>query len=151
MIDKEIKRYRKFQKKYIKELVKLAKADRGFDWSFMVDILLHMLKGRLTYYKNGDNVWQSEESLNEIVMSLEEAIRLLEYAYDDSNFSFDDVKEYFANLIDNPTPKENGVIDLFETCPKHTKEEYKEMAEKENNAWIEAFNYIGKYIRYWWD
>ena len=151
MSGKEKRRYRKFRKKYRRELLKLAKADRCWDWGFMVDILLHMLKGRLTFYKNGDNVWQSEESLTEVISTLEEAIRLLEYAYDDSNFMFHDVKEYFAKWIDNPITKEKNSIKVFESSPKHTTEEYKEMAEKENSAWIEAFNYIGKYIRYWWD
>lgn len=141
MISKELKRYRKFQKRYLKQLIKLAKADRCWDWSYMYDILLHMLKGRLEYYNNGDNVWQAEDSLKEIIQSLTKAIELLEYAYDDTNFMFEDIIIYFEN---------NEHID-YSKVPSHTRDEYIEMHSKQQKAYEDAFKYIGEHIRGWWD
>lgn len=119
--------YRKAHKKYIKELVKLVKEDGEFEWGYITDVLLLMLRRRLEYFDKGHNVWQAEECRTKAVETLREAIDKLTRAIE-SEWDF-------------PEKPEGGWTD--EVLAKYNEENQK--------MWDEAFLAISGNIRLWWD
>ena len=73
---KEMREYWKIYKKHRKTMIKLAKADRDFDYDFLHDLVVTKIKHMHEYYSAGNNVCQSEESLNHILETLKHAIDL---------------------------------------------------------------------------
>lgn len=144
MKSKEYKRFLKAEKKYKKALIKyIKKEEHSYDSYQFPAIIMMMLKRRLEYYTQGDNVWQSEDSQKLVIKSLEKAISLGEYALDDYNFYYEDDKEYFKK-------KTYESLD-FKDYPHHTIEEKYEMLEKERTAYKQWFVYIAEHLNEWWD
>jgi hypothetical protein len=73
---KEMRAYHKMHRKHRRELMKLAKEDREYDWSYLHDIVMTKIRHMYEYYEAGNNVWQSEESLNKVLSTLKEVIDL---------------------------------------------------------------------------
>ena len=73
---KEMRAYYKMHRKHRKELIKLAKEDKEWDWSYFHTIVMAKINHMYEYYKAGNNVWQSEESLNKVLSTLKEVIDL---------------------------------------------------------------------------
>jgi hypothetical protein len=73
---KEMRAYHKMHRKHRRELIKLAKEDREYDWSYLHDIVMTKIRHMYEYYEAGNNVWQSEESLNKVLSTLKEVIDL---------------------------------------------------------------------------
>lgn len=144
MMSKEYKRFLKAEKRYKKALIKyIKKEENSFDSYQIPVILMMMLKRRLEYYTQGDNVWQSEDSQKLVIQSLEKAVSLGKYAMDENNFRFEDEKEYLKK-------KEHGPL-KFQDYPYHTLEEKYEMLEKERTAYKQWFVYIAEHLNEWWD
>ena len=124
---KDLRNYRRAHKKYLKELVKLAKEDRGFAWGYITDMLLLMMRYRLDYYSKGENVWQADESRIEIIDTLRGAI----------------------DKLTNAVESEHD----FPECTKGgwTEEALAKYNEDNQKIWDEAFLAISKNIRLWWD
>lgn len=75
---KEMRAYRKTHRRHRKELIKLAKQDRDFDYGWLYDFTIMKIKHMYEYFSEGNNVWQSEESLNEILAQLKHVLELHE-------------------------------------------------------------------------
>lgn len=144
MMSKEYKRFLKAEKRYKKALIKyIKKEENSFDSYQIPVILLEMLKRRLEYFQNGDNVWSCEDYRNKAIKSLSKAIQLGEYVMNENNFRFEDEKEYLKK-------KDHGPL-KFQDYPYHTLEEKYEMLEKERTAYKQWFVYIAEHLNEWWD
>ena len=75
---KEMRAYRKMYHRHRKELVQLAKQDRDFDWGWLYEFTIMKIKHMYEYFSEGNNVCQSEESLNEILSQLKHVLNLNE-------------------------------------------------------------------------
>ena len=74
--DKEMRKYWKMHKAHRKAMIKLAKADRDWDFDFMHELVVTKIKHMYEYYSAGYNICQSEESLDRILATLGHAIEL---------------------------------------------------------------------------
>ena len=71
---KEMREYTKMYKRHRKTMIKLAKADRDFDYDFLHDLVVTKIKHMYEYYSAGHNVWQSDETLRQVLETLGHAI-----------------------------------------------------------------------------
>ena len=88
------------------------------------------------YYKNGNNVWQSDESRLEIVEQLKEVLDIF-----DEIEKLDNCDTYYDYR------KQTSYYIISDTKKLDVKEYYK----YEDELYIKLYSTIGKYIRYWWD
>jgi hypothetical protein len=75
---KEMREYTKMYKRHRKTMIKLAKADRDWDYGYLHDLVVAKIKHMYEYYCAGNNIFQSEESLNHILETLAHTIDLAE-------------------------------------------------------------------------
>ncbi len=121
-----IRRYRKAQKKYEKQLIRYIKEEeKPYDWFSIVEILIKMIKRRLDYYSCGDNVWQTDETRDPTVETLKTAYRL----------------GMEAVARDDMTPDMNG----------WTTEDFIVNEKEIQEAYVKFFSYIAANMRSWWD
>lgn len=69
-------KYRKMQRKHTKELVKVAKKTKDFDYGYFHDLVMKQIHNMYEMYGDRDVVWQVDESRLEIVGQLKEIIDL---------------------------------------------------------------------------
>ena len=120
---KEMRAYRKMHRKHRKELIKLAKEDREWDWGYFHDIVMTKIRHMYEYYEAGNNVWQSEESLNKVLSTLKEVI--------DLDKKWDGVWEEYVQ-----SEEPNRLLKYYEDQEKIAKELYDK---------------IGTNLFWWWD
>lgn len=121
-----IRRYRKAQKKYEKQLIRYIKEEeKPYDWFSIVEILIKMIKRRLDYYSCGDNVWQTDESREPIIETLKIAYYL----------------GMEAVARDDLTPNTKG----------WTTEDFVADDKEVENAYVKFFSYVVENMRSWWD
>lgn len=90
---KEMQHYRKMRRRHKKELVKLAKETREFDWGWLHQMVVMQIKHMHEYYSAGDNVWQIDESRNKIVEQLQQTLEIqAEIEKNDEDFSLNSLK-----------------------------------------------------------
>ena len=133
---KDKKIYNKMYKSHRKELIKHAKNTKEWDWSYLQDSVLMQIKHMYEYYKNGNNVWQSDESRLEIVEQLKEVLDIF-----DEIEKLDNCDTYYDYR------KQTSYYIISDTKKLDVKEYYK----YEDELYIKLYSTIGKYIRYWWD
>ena len=83
---KEMRAYRKMHRRHKRELVKLAKTIREWDYGWLYDSTIMQIRHMYEYYTAGNNVWQSDESLLPLIDSLKYVLNLdneLEHLWDD--------------------------------------------------------------------
>lgn len=124
LFNKEMRAYNKMHRKHRKELIKLAKEDREWDWSYFHTIVMTKIKHMYEYYRAGNNVWQCEESLNKVLSTLKEVI---------------DLNEEWDNLWENCYDKENARVSILE------------YRDKEEKIVKELYKKIGENMMWWWD
>ena len=120
---KEMRAYRKMHRKHRKELIKLAKEDREWDWGYFHSIVMAKIRHMYEYYEAGNNVWQSEESLNKVLSTLKEVI--------DLDKKWDGVWEEYVQ-----SEEPNRLLKYYEDQEKIAKELYE---------------CIGTNMFWWWD
>ena len=124
-IDRKEKRaYRKMYKKHRKEMIKLAKEDRDFDWSYLHELVITKIKHMYEYYDKGNNVMQTDETRIPICVSLNHILQLqdeIDHLYDDENYI------------------------------NYTVEEAVSLYEKESELYKSIYKFIGEHIEEWWD
>ena len=124
-IDRKEKRaYRKMYKKHRKEMIKLAKEDRDFDWSYLHELVIAKIKHMYEYYSTGNNVMQTDETRIPICVSLNHILQLqneIDHLYDDENYI------------------------------NYTVEEAVSLYEKESELYKSIYKFIGEHIEEWWD
>ena len=131
----ELKRYKKAQKKYIKDLIKYIYNEENPYCSNQIPIvILKMLKRRLEYFEANDNVFMDEDTRAEIVKTLRKAVNLGLSATDNANsYSIALEAEGYENI-------------------RHTDlDEFQQMYDKQIKAYRAWFNYIARHFMEWWD
>lgn len=134
--NKEMRAYRKMYRRHKKELTKLAKANRDWDYGWFDEFVRTKIKHMYEYFSEGNNVWQSEESLNEILEQLKHVIAL----YEEMDGLWDNYK---SNAIKN----ENGSVTVTDEGANN----YLTLQNRKQELYEEIYTYIGKYIQWWWD
>lgn len=71
-----IKKYRKMQRKHTKELVKVAKKTKDFDYGFFHELVMKQIHNMYEMHSDRECVLQVDESRLEIVNQLKEIIEL---------------------------------------------------------------------------
>lgn len=61
-------------RRHRKELIKLAKETREYDWGWLHDMVLLQIRNMLEYYSDGANVWQTDDSRQDIINKLQEVL-----------------------------------------------------------------------------
>lgn len=136
---KEKSAYRKMYKKHRKEMIRLAKEDKDFDWSYLHDLVIAKVKHMYEYYKEGNNVWQTDETRIPIINQLKYILDTqyeLDHLYDelekdiiientDNSFIFNDSSEYAQTATD--------------------------LYNKEVELYKKLYAFIGEHLQEWWD
>jgi hypothetical protein len=124
-IDRKEKRaYRKMYKKHRKEMIRLAKEDRDFDWSYLHDLVITKIKHMYEYYSNGNNVVQTDETRIPICAQLNHILQLqdeIDHLYDDESYT------------------------------KYSIEEATSLWKKESDLYKSIYTFIGEHLEEWWD
>jgi hypothetical protein len=124
-IDKKEKRaYRKMYKKHRKEMIRLAKEDRDFDWGYLHDLVITKIKHMYEYYHDGNNVMQTDETRIPILDQLSHVLDLqydIDHLYDDEKYA------------------------------KYSVEEAASLWKKESELYKSIYTFIGEHLEEWWD
>ena len=128
--------YRKMYRRHRKELIGLARQDRDFDYGWLDEFVRVKIKHMYEYFSAGNNVCQSDESLNEILRQLTRVLDL----YDEMDGLWDN---YESNLIENG----DGSVTVTDEGGK----KYLAIRSREQELYEEIYSYIGRFIQYWWD
>ena len=133
---KEMRAYRKMYRRHRKELVKHAKETREWDYGWLYDSTIMQIRHMYEYYSEGNNIFQSEESLNTILEQLKHVLDLNEELY----HLWDN---YESHLIKH----DDGSVSVSDEGTRA----YSAIRDREQELYEEIFSYIGKVILYWWD
>ena len=138
-MSKEYRAYKKMHNKHRKELIKLAKNDFEWDWCFFHELVITKIRHMYEYYKAGNHVFQSEESLTPTIDSLKHVL---------------DLQEEMDHLFDNlPGPEvtfnRDGSMTI--TYSDEASAIRDRAYEREDEIYEEMYTYIGEHLRGWWD
>lgn len=133
---KEMRAYNKMYRRHRRELMKLAKKDRDWDYGWLDEFVLTKIRHMYEYFSDRNNVWQSDESLNEIIEQLKHVLDL----YKELDGLWDN---YESSLIKN----DDGSVTVTDEGSKR----YLAIKTREQELYEEIYSYIGKYIQWWWD
>ena len=133
---KEMREYNKMYRRHRRELMKLAKKDRDWDYGWLDEFVLTKIRHMYEYFSDRNNVWQSDESLNEILEQLKHVLDL----YKELDGLWDN---YESSLIKN----DDGSVTVTDEGSKR----YLAIKTREQELYEEIYSYIGKYIQWWWD
>ena len=73
---KEMRAYRKMHRRHKRELVKLAKTIREWNYGWIDELVLTQIKHMHEYFSAGNNVWQTDETRLPIVEQLKHVLDL---------------------------------------------------------------------------
>ena len=133
---KEMRAYNKMYRRHRKELVKLAKTIREWDYGWLYDSTMMQIRHMYEYYTARNNVYQSDESLLSLIDSLKHALDLdyeLEHLWDDH------IRGHIVN--------EDGSISSTEESAKS----FIDKSKREQELYREIFYHIGSNLQTWWD
>lgn len=137
--NKETRAYLKMHRKHRKELIKLAKEDTEWDWEFLHDLVITKVRHMHEYYKAGNNVWQTDETLLPTIDELKHVLDLQ-----------DELEHLFDNkLRPEMTKNENGSLTF--TWTDEAKAQSDSLYIREDEIYKEIYTYIGEHLRGWWD
>ena len=133
---KEIRAYRKMRRRHKREMVKLAKKVRPFDYGWLDELVLTQIKHMYEYFSAGDNVWQTDETRLPIMEQLKHVLDL----YDEMDHLWDDhIREHIENEDGSITPTEES------------SKSYIKRKDREMELYEEIYSYIGSNLQWWWD
>jgi len=75
-MSKEMREYRKMHRQHRKELMQLVKNDFEWDWEYLHNLVITKVRHMYEYYSAGNNIYQSEESLNKVLYTLKHVLDL---------------------------------------------------------------------------
>ena len=133
---KEMHAYRKMYRRHRRELVKHAKTIREWDYCWLYDSTIMQIRHMYEYYTARNNVYQSDESLNEILVQLKHVLDL-----------HDEMDHLWDNHTGGHIENEDGSI----TATEESANSYIRIRNREQELYEEIFAYIGKHIQWWWD
>lgn len=139
-IDKKEKRaYRKMYRKHRKEMIRLAKKDRDFDWSYLHDLVITKIKHMYEYYHDGNNVWQTDETRIPILDQLSYIL--------DLQYELDHLYDYLESPV--ITDSKDGVVTINRT--KESAMKVQKAWEREAELYKSIYTFIGEHLEEWWD
>lgn len=138
-MNKEYRAYKKMHNKHRKELIKLVKKDFEWDWCFFHELVITKIRHMYEYYKAGNHVFQSDETLLPLIDELKHVL---------------DLQDELDHLFDNkPSPEmiknENGSLTFIWTDEARAQSDA--LYEREDEIYKEIYTYIGEHLRGWWD
>lgn len=133
---KEMRAYRKMYRRHRKELVKHAKETREWDWGWLYDSTIMQIRHMYEYYSEGNNIFQSEESLNTILEQLKHVLDLS-----------DEMEHLWDNYENHLIKYDDGSVSVSDDGHR----QYATRRDREQELYEEIFAYIGKWIQWWWD
>lgn len=139
LFNKEVRAYDKMHRKHRKELIKLAKEDAEWDWCFLHDLVLTKIRHMYEYYKAGNNVWQTDETLLPTINELE---HVLDLQYE---------LEHLHDNVPAPEMTKNEDKSLTFTWSDEAKTLSDAAYKREDEIYTEIYTYIGEHLRGWWD
>lgn len=133
---KKMRAYRKMYHRHRKELVKLAKQDRDFDWGWLDEFVRTKIKHMHEYFSEGNNVWQTDDTRVPIVEQLKHILDL-----------YDEMDHLWDSHISGHIKNEDGSITPTEESTKS----YIKIRDREQELFEEIYSFIGCHIQEWWD
>ena len=136
---KSTRAYRKMHRKHRKELIKLAKDDKEWDWKYLHDLVMVKIRHMYEYYKAGNNVWQTDETLLPTIDELKHVL---------------DLQEELDNVFkDVPAPEmtKNDDKSLTFTWSEESRQLSDKAYKRHDELYEEIYSYIGKHLQGWWD
>lgn len=133
---KEMRAYNKMYRRHRRELVKLAKTIREWDYGWLYDSTIMQIRHMYEYYTARNNVYQSDESLLSLIDSLK-------YVLDLNN----ELEHLWDNHVNDCIVNDDGSIHATEESAKR----FIDKSKREQELYQEIYNYIGSNILTWWD
>lgn len=133
---KEMRAYNKMHRRHQRELVKLAKTIKEWDYGWLYDSTIMQIRHMYEYYTARNNVYQSDESLLSLIDSLKYVLDLdneLEHLWDDH------IRGHVVN--------EDGSI----TSTEESAKSFIDKSKREQDLYREIYNHIADNIMTWWD
>lgn len=137
--NKEMRAYYKMLRRHRKALIKVAKEDRDYDWSYLHDIVMIKIHHMYEYYRARNNVWQSDESLLQTIDELQHILDLQE-----------ELDNVFKN-VPHPEITVNDDKSLTFTWSEEVRQRRDEADKRNDELYEEIYSYIGKHLQGWWD
>lgn len=138
---KEIREYNRMYRRHRRELVKLAKETREWDYCWFYRSIIMQINHMYEYYSNGNNVWQTDETRLPIVEELKHVLDC------DAEIERLENEHFGLDWVDN-----GGKLEFI--YPEGREAYNTKVYAKEkriNELHEEIFNSIGKNFRGWWD
>ena len=133
---KEMRAYNKMHRRHRRELLKLAKTIKEWDYGWLYDSTIMQIRHMYEYYTARNNVYQSDESLLSLIDSLKYVLDLdneLEHLWDD----------HIRGLVVN----EDGSI----TSTEESAKSFIDKSKREQELYQEIYSHIAYNIMTWWD
>lgn len=133
---KEMRAYNKMHRRHRRELVKLAKTIKEWDYGWLYDSTIMQIRHMYEYYTARNNVYQSDESLLSLIDSLKYVLDLdneLEHLWDDH--------------IRGHVVSEGGSI----TSTEESAKSFIDKSKREQELYQEIYSHIAYNIMTWWD
>ena len=133
---KEMRAYNKMHRRHRRELVKLAKTIKEWDYGWLYDSTIMQIRHMYEYYTARNNVYQSDESLLSLIDSLKYVLDLdneLEHLWDDH------IRCHVVNEDGSITSTEEGAKSFIDK------------SKREQELYQEIYSHIAYNIMTWWD
>ena len=133
---KEMRAQNKMHRRHRRELVKLAKTIKEWDYGWLYDSTIMQIRHMYEYYTARNNVYQSDESLLSLIDSLKYVLDLdneLEHLWDDH------IRGHVVN--------EDGSI----TSTEESAKSFIDKSKREQELYQEIYSHIAYNIMTWWD
>lgn len=140
IMDKERKSYKKLHREHKREIVRLAKKDADYDWSFLHNLVCRKIKNMAEFYEKGFGVAQEENSRKETLASLEGAIKII----DRIDHCWDEYRRSVIGRVGTENLIDLELIDEERWLATKASEE-------EAVLYKQLYEYIGEHLREWWD
>lgn len=134
-LSKEMRAYRKMYRRHKRELVKLAKEARPFDWGWLDELVLTQVKHMYEYFSAGNNVWQTDETRLPITEQLKHVLDL----YEEMDHLYE---AYPSSYIVN----DDSSVTIMDGCQNYINRE-----KRRQELFEEIYSYVGCHIQEWWD
>lgn len=101
--NREHRKFLKMRRRHRKELKALAKNSEDFDFGYLHELVDMKLRHFLEYYESGCNVWQTDETRNEIITSLKEGVELADRIKNDHDWRSEYImyKDFYEHIAEH--------------------------------------------------
>ena len=130
--------YKRLNRRHRKALIKISRNIAEWDYSYLHNLVMTHISFLYQYYTEGNNVWQSDETLMPIIKQLKYIL---------------DLDKEIEKVVDDDLGvkyvEEDGK--LIAVFPDDFLNRMNENEEKEQQLYEELYSSIGKNLQWWWD